>query len=247
MVKKQNSTNRPSFFRWVGEHIKVWKEVRTSDIYFKLHENMVEGDGHPVLVIPGFMASDLSTNRLRQFIEKIGYTPYSWDLGRNYGDVKYANALLEKIEKLADKHGTEVSLIGWSLGGIYARQLAKKKPELVRQVITLAAPFANINERNNATWLYNLLNDSKKISPEDEMWLEDMSSPTPVPATSLYSKQDGVLSWKACMEIEEDKLHQNIEVGGTHLGLGYNSKVWEIIENRLQYREENWERLKFID
>jgi len=244
MVKKQNSTNRPPFLRWVGEHIRVWKEVRISNIYLKLHENSFEGDGHPVLVIPGFMASDLSTNRLRQFIKKIGYTPYSWDLGRNYGSVKLADILLAKIEKLADEKGEKISLIGWSLGGIYARQLAKRKPELIRQVITLAAPFANIEERNNATWLYELFNDRNKLSPEEEEWLEDMSSPTPVPATSLYSKQDGVLSWKACMELQEDELHQNIEVGGTHLGMGYNTKVWEIIENRLQYSEGNWERLE---
>ena len=246
MVKKQNSTNRPPFFRWVGEHIKVWKEVRTSRIYLKLHENTVEGDGHPVLVIPGFMASDLSTNRLRQFIKKIGYTPYSWDLGRNYGNVKYANSLLEKIDEIQTQHNTKVTLIGWSLGGIFARQLAKRKPDSIRQIITLASPFANIYERNNATWLYDLINNRKKLSPEDKEWLNDLPTPPPVPTTALYSKQDGVVSWQACVELQEDEIHQNIEVGGTHLGMGYNTFVWEILENRLQYSQENWKRLEII-
>lgn len=185
------------------------------------------------------MTSDWSTGWLRKFVRQLGYTPYPWGLGRNYGDIRQLNILLGKVEDLYNKHQSKISIIGWSLGGIYARQLAKAKPELVRQVITLGSPFANVAQPNNATWLYKLINDRRKLSTADEKWIEELSSPAPVPTTAIYSKEDGIVSWQTCIEVEDD-LHQNLEVTGGHFSMGNNPEVWAILEDRLQYTAETW-------
>ena len=244
MIKQQNhkvKIKRPSLLKYIGEHFKVWIEIRNFHIFKKTYQPSGKGDGHPVLVLPGFMASDLSTSRFRKFIKSNGYTPYGWALGRNYGKINQLNTLLKKIEDLHKTHQTKVTLIGWSLGGIYARQLAKVKPELIRQVITLSSPFAGINEPNNVTWLYKLVNYKREITEADKRWLANIPDPAPVPTTAIYSKDDGIVPWQTCMEVIEDHFHQNIEVKGTHFGLGYNPSVWAIVENRLQYSAENWQ------
>lgn len=238
----KNPIKRPSFYKYVGEHFKVWNELRKFYKYRKNKKIPKTGDGHPVLVLPGFMGSDFSTKEFRKFLKKLGYTAYKWDLGRNYGKISQLNILLKKIQDLHDTHQSKVSLIGWSLGGVYARQLAKAKPSLVRQIITMGSPFAGIDEPNNAHWLYSLINSNREISDSDKKWMEDIISPAPVPTTAIYSKEDGIVPWEACMEPVEDELHQNIEIKGTHFGLGINLTVWAIAEDRLQYSAENWSK-----
>ncbi|GJM36216.1 MAG: alpha/beta hydrolase [Saprospiraceae bacterium] len=245
MIDNQNidtdqRIEKPSTFRFIGEHLNVWKELWDSFVFQRKHQVSTGGDGHPVLVIPGFMGSDLSTRLLRRFIRKLGYTPYAWELGRNLGDVSQLNILKKKIEDIHAKHDAKVSLIGWSLGGVYARQLAKNNPDLIRQIITLSSPFAGIEKPNNAAWLYKLINSRRTMAEKDEKWVEDIASPASVPTTAIYSKEDGIVPWQTCMEQKVDKIHQNIEVKGGHIGLAYNPSVWLIVEDRLQYSQENW-------
>ncbi len=239
-MRTKEHKEKPSFLSFIGENINVWFAMWRSHKFRKSYPFTPKGDGHPVLVVPGFMASDLSASSLRKFIKAQGYTPYGWNLGRNYGNISELNTLLAQIETLHAKHGTPVSLIGWSLGGVYARQLAKEKPELIRQVITLASPFADIERPNNATWLYKLINDRRPIAPADEKWLIDLPGPAPVPSTALYSKEDGVVPWPACMEPIVDEWHQNIEVTGGHLGMGYNPATLVVVADRLQLTKTNW-------
>lgn len=194
-----------------------------------------------MLFIPGFLASDLSSYPIRRFIREQGYSPYPWGMGRNYGDIRQVRQLVLQIEQLYAKHGTPVSLIGWSLGGVYARQLAKERPQLVRQVITLAAPFAGIYKPNNASWLFRLFNERRSISEADQRWIDDLPNPPPVPTTALYSKEDGVVPWPTCLEPIEDDWHQNIEVPGGHFGLGYSPATLIIIADRLHRTAENWQ------
>jgi PGAP1-like protein len=245
MVSRSKNTSspikRPPLFKYVGEHLKVWNELRKFYKFKKTFNPPPTGDGHPILILPGFMASDFSTGHFRTFLKQLGYTPYTWDLGRNYGNISQLNILLKKIQNLHEEHQAKVSLIGWSLGGVYARQLAKVKPDLIRQVITLGSPFAGIHEPNNVVWLYKLINGKRKISENDKKWMENIAGPAPVPTTALYSKDDGIVPWEACMEPIEDELHQNIEIKGTHLGLGFNPAVWTIVEDRLKYTAENWQ------
>ena len=237
-----NQLKRPSAFKYILEHFKVWKELWASYRFRRSYSVEQAGDEHPVLVIPGFLGSDFSTSRVRRFIKRIGYTPYTWELGRNYGDVNQLNDLRERLMEIYKKHDTKVTLIGWSLGGVYARQLAKDQPELIRQIITLGSPFGGINQPNNAAWLYKLINKGKSINPASKKWFENIPAPAPVPTTAVYSKEDGIVPWQACMEEVEDEIHENVEINGSHFGLGHNPAVWIIIADRLKYSAKNWKK-----
>lgn len=208
------------------------------------------GDGHPVLVLPGFMTSNHSTSLLRRFLKEIGYESYGWNLGRNTGDMAFNDKISEQIWDIHVATGQQVSIIGWSLGGIFARQMAKEHPELVRQVITLGSPFSGITEPNNVSWIYQLITNGRKIEHLGDELLDDISKPAPVPTTAVYTKEDGIVSWKVCFEKELNDFRQNIQVRGSHFGMGVNPMVLRIIANRLQYRKENWQKFEpatFVD
>lgn len=241
MSDKEKKVRKPSKFWLVTEIGRAITELGISIPFRKFYTSEVHGDGHPVLVLPGFMATDYSTGPLRKFINKLGYTAHAWELGRNYAKLQFLEELVERVEALYEQHGQKVSLIGWSLGGVYARQIAKERPHMIRQVITLGSPFRGISDPNNATWLYNMLPGSKRVVDLDPDLLLDLPKPAPVPTTAIYSKEDGVVPWRACMEAEEDYYHQNIQVRGSHLGLGVNPSVLNIIADRLMYKEEYWE------
>ena len=232
---------RPSILYWGTEVGRALVEVGMSIPFRTFYKNEEKGDGHPVLVLPGFMAGDRSTGALRSFVKDLGYESIAWDLGRNYAKVEYLNQLIEKIEGIYHAHDEKVSLIGWSLGGVFARQLAKERPHMVRQVITLGSPFQGVSEANNAAWLYNILVKRQKIKEADPELFADLPHPAPVPTTCIYTKEDGIVPWQLCMEKEETFFHQNIQVRGSHLGLGVNPSVLKIVANRLLLKEENWE------
>lgn len=202
------------------------------------------GDGHPVIFLPGFLASDKSTVPLRQFVYKLGYQVYGWGPGRNLADVSNLDLLIEKIEHLYAKHDQKVSIVGWSLGGVFARQIAKARPHLVRQVITLGSPFKGITKPNNAHWVHNIITKGKGTDDISPDLLADIPMPAPVPTTAIYSKEDGIVPWQLCMEQIETAIHQNIQVRGSHLGMGVNPSILWIIADRLQYDDENWTHFK---
>src|SRR5450631_3720512 len=115
------------------------------------------GDGHPVLVLPGLVASDVSTQPLRSFLKNKGYAVSGWRQGRNLGLREgVQQAMVDLVQELSDTHGRKISLVGWSLGGLYARQLAKMMPDLVRSVITLGSPFAGHPKSTNAWRVYEM-------------------------------------------------------------------------------------------
>jgi pimeloyl-ACP methyl ester carboxylesterase len=196
------------------------------------------------MVIPGLGTADGSTHYVRNFLNGCGYETHSWGLGRNLGPRGGLDNLLNKIAIRVDdlynsSGGKQVSIIGWSLGGIYAREVAKKCPNLIRQVITLGTPFkGEISTRTNATLLYELL--SKDKSHKDPSLIKHLSDPPPVPFTSIYSKTDGVVDWECSIE-DASPISENIEIpGASHLGLGHNPISMYIIANRLSYTRENW-------
>jgi len=236
--------SKPSIF-WLSTEIgRAFTEYGLSLPFRKFTPKSVAGDGHPVLVLPGFMASDTSTRVLRKFIQDNGYAAIAWELGRNRGEVEILDLLFLKLEEIYEEYGRKISIVGWSLGGVLARQLAKGKPHLVRQVITLGSPFRDIAAPNNASWVYNLISGGKRVVDLDPDLLKDLPKPAPVPTTAIYSKEDGVVSWEVCIEEKETAIHQNIQVRGSHIGLGVNASVLKIIENRLQYEAENWVAFK---
>jgi hypothetical protein len=211
-----------------------------------LHYISPKGDGHPVIVIPGLGAGDASTLFIRNFLSGLGYDARPWGMGRNMGPRHGMELMLERLTDLTCEvsnsvGGNPISIIGWSLGGIYAREVAKIAPELVRQVITLGTPFKDANE-TNATFLYKIL--SKDDSYKDPDVLKKIAERPPVPFTSLYSKTDGVVGWECSIE-ETGPFSENIEVpASSHLGLGHNPISMYIIANRLAQEQDNWKPYK---
>lgn len=247
MEKKENSTDiikRPSLIWSLTEATRALFEYGTY-FPFKLLNNIPKvGDKHPVLILPGFLASDSSTVQLRKFINDLGYSVYGWGEGRNFASEEYIHLLLEKVDTIYKKHGTPVSLIGWSLGGIYARQLGKALPDKVRQIVTLGSPFKGVKQANNAKWMYDLLIRGSNKTQIDQDLIDDIPYPAPLPTTAIYSKEDGVVPWRLCMEELETAIHQNIQVRGSHFGLGFNPAVMLIIADRLRYTPENWQKFE---
>jgi pimeloyl-ACP methyl ester carboxylesterase len=200
------------------------------------------GDGHPVLVFPGFFASDGSTARLRKYLDSKGFTAYAWEQGRNPG---ISDDLYQRLEarllKLAEEHGRPVSLVGWSLGGIYARLLAHQLPEHVRQVVTLGSPF-NVSQRGAVSGAVERLYDRMNPNQENDPMLRHEATwktPPPVPSTAIYSEGDGVAHWSYCID-EEDETTENLQIPSSHLGMTHNPLVLYAIADRLSQPEHGW-------
>lgn len=191
------------------------------------------GDGHGVLVLPGLLASDTSTVPLRGYLGWLGYQVRGWDLGRNRGPTAEVLAGLPRaLLDHAQRTGGPVSLVGWSLGGIYAREMARRHPGQVRQVITLGSPFARHDPRQNRAHgpyqrLRHLHADGAELPTP-----EDRARPIGVPSTAVYSRLDGVVSWQACREPESQN-HQNVEVRCSHIGFGVDPATLWLIADRL--------------
>src|SRR5215510_4255499 len=148
------------------------------------------GDGHPVLVLPGLVASDVSTRPLRDFLGAKGYAVSGWRQGRNLGlRPGVQHGMVDLVRELSEMHGRKISLVGWSLGGLYARQLAKMMPELVRSVITLGSPFAGPPKSTNAWRVYEWAS-GRKADEVDPDFGSTLAEPPPVPTTAIFSRTD---------------------------------------------------------
>lgn len=203
-------------------------------------KDLPRGDGHPVMVLPGWLTSDLSTRPLRGFLTELGYSAHGWGLGRNMGgSEEMETQLAQRIEALADETGSKVSLIGWSAGGVYARALAHQMQHNVRQVITMGSPFRGIKGTTSVEWLYEWIT-GEPIDDADQQVRNRAAAPPPVPTTSIYSKGDGIVHWEVCRDEEEGHMRQNFEVKGSHTGLGHNPRVLQCIADRLALAEGTW-------
>ena len=204
-----------------------------------LFNMLPRGDGHPVLVLPGLLQTDGSTRPLRAVLRRLGYPTYGWRLGRNIGPTARAlDGMRARLDRLADRFGRPVSLIGWSLGGIYARQLARRTPHAVRQVITLGSPIRLArHEQSRANRLFQ-----RYSHVHVEQWdlpLEEGQGPLPVPATSIYSPVDGIVAWGTCLDDPAPRA-ENIAVPASHFGLGYHPAVIWAVADRLAQPAGQW-------
>lgn len=197
------------------------------------------GDGQPVLVLPGLTTSDRSTVALRRFLKSKGYPTHGWKMGLNLGPRPgVERGLIDTVNGLYERYERKVSIVGWSLGGIYARQLAKMLPDRVRQVITLGSPFGGSPRATNAWRVYEMASGQSADEGDRHMG-GSIAAPPPVPTTAIYSRTDGICAWQNCLETRSD-IAENIEVKGSHCGLGHHPAAVYAVADRLAQPEGSW-------
>jgi pimeloyl-ACP methyl ester carboxylesterase len=196
------------------------------------------GQRHGVIVLPGLGADDRSTVAIRRFLASLGYDVHGWNRGRNIRRAAAdLPAIIQQVTRLRSATALPVSLVGWSRGGIMGREVARQIPANVRMVITLGSPFAAPTASNVGT-LWRLLTGEKAETPRPE-WMRALARPIPVPATSIYTRSDGVVAWKACLEPKGTQ-SENVEVRTTHLGLGFHAPALWVIADRLAQPFGTW-------
>ena len=213
--------------------VELWATLLSLPFLSKLPK----GDGQPVLIFPGLLAGDSTTLLLRRFLKHLGYAPFGWKQGINIGPRHGVLAgCRERIEEIHSEYGRKVSLIGWSLGGLYAREMAKLMPGMVRQVITLGSPFAGNPQATHAWRIFEYFSGHSATDPN---LLERLRTAPPVPTTSIYSKTDGVVAWQCSVQAPA-KQSENIEVSASHLGLGMNPLALFALADRLAQPQDKW-------
>lgn len=242
-MAEQIMTKGPSLF-WTLTEGRGLFELNAFYAARLLLKRLPKGDGHPVIVLPGFVASDRSTRPMRGLLKDLGYKTFGWGMGRNlvFNAAREAemHALLKRVY---DQEGEKVSLIGWSLGGVFARELAKAYPQYVRGVITLGSPISGDLDHSNARRLYEFFNGPANSDLKKR--LQKMSQPPPVPTTSIYTKTDGIVAWKGSVQKPyKNAQTENIRVPASHIGLGVNPLVMVAVADRLSQKPGEWAPFK---
>lgn len=230
--------------------LRAFWEVASLMPALPLLKQAPKGNYDPVLVMPGFMTSDNATYVLRRFLDQQGYRTYPWQLGRNPG---LRNDIYQRLEaKVLEIHadtGRKVSLIGWSLGGVYARILGHRISDSVARVITLGSPFAitansTVGDEQGISGpvlkLYEMLNPdfaADTLLNGEPVWAKT----PPVPSSAIYSESDGIAAWQHCVEEQQSHHTENIRVNGSHCGLTHNPAVLYAICDRLAQHPERWQ------
>lgn len=193
---------------------------------------VAEGRGQPVLLIPGFAAGDAATAPLRHRLNTLGFAAYGWGQGLNMGMSAHLKlTLAQRISELHDRHGCKVSLVGWSLGGVFVREMARHQTDEIARVFTLGSPFNVTPAANNMMPLFRLANFGKPVNLDWEGFAK-RAAPPPVPCTAIYSKSDGIVAWPCACEDATDHT-ENVEVSGSHFGMPANPEVLQVIAERV--------------
>lgn len=238
-IDDSRSARPPSRLLTLAEPGRALGELASFYALRPLLRSLPKGDGHGVLVLPGFMASDTSTAPLRSLLSDLGYQAEGWGLGRNVKvDNARVQAMADSIDQLANKTGRKVSLVGWSLGGVFARELAKQAPDQVRLVISLGSPISDDRNHTNARRLFEWLNGNEP-EPMQNGRFRNLGEAPPVPTTSILTRTDGVVHWRGSLQ-EQGSQTENIEVIASHCGLGVNPAAIYAIADRLAQKEGAW-------
>jgi len=214
---------------------------------YPLLRNTPHGDGHPVLLVPGFTAGDSTLVGLSAFLRSRGYHVETWGFGQNTGfKLKFSQALEQKVRFMHHKHQRKVSLVGWSLGGVYAFYTAHCAPECIRSVVSLGSPLRfgvdNFKTPLMVKAIYRYLaHPMGPVAHLANVRAKVLRAPPPVPSTCIFSMTDGVVPPESAQIETDDAQHENIWVPGSHVGLGFNPAVMWILANRLAQHEGRWE------
>jgi pimeloyl-ACP methyl ester carboxylesterase len=237
-----DSVQRPSLAMLGAEPFRAAMEFALNK--FAKSGDAKPGDGHAVVIFPGLGGDGSSVATLREHCRSLGYDAFDWGQGFNtgpQGDLDtWLQTLKAQVASLLKRHTLPVTLIGWSLGGLYAREIGKLMAPRVRQVITIATPFNAQADLTNVGWLYRALSGSSSaIGPA---LARRLGTPPPLRTTSIYSRSDGVVAWQTCRHTKRSNLVHDIEVQGSHLGMGWNRDVLAAVADRLSQPPGPWQR-----
>lgn len=247
MAVRHTHKGQPSWLSSALE-LRVLAEAALLPASLPMLATAASGDGHPVLLLPGFMASEVTLVAMELFLRNRGYAVETWGLGRNVGfHAKHAKALEQKIRYLHHKAGRKVSLVGWSLGGVFALYGAHQAPECVRNVITLGSPISVDPEGSASPPLVKAMYRqiahpmgpaAHALQPTAKKLRERKT--LPMPLSCLYSLSDGVVPPQEATVEGNPALHENVRVPGSHVGLGFNAMVLWVVADRLAQPEGRW-------
>ncbi len=238
------ATRPPSMWLSLTEATRALLEVSMLPLAVPCLAAQAQGDGHPVWVLPGFMAGDQSTLILRRYLSRQGYAALPWGFGQNLGPRgDLGERMLARVAELHELYGEPITLVGQSLGGVYARQIARAYPEGVRMVITLGSP---IGATEGGTMrlveaLFEAALGDDLESLRSTPFFADVRAPLEVPCSAIFSRLDGVASWRICMQ-QEGPMAENIEVTSSHVGMGMHPEVLAIVAERLSQDPGDWQR-----
>lgn len=239
----RSAARPPSALLTLAEPGRAMGELASFYALRPLLTMLPKGDGHGVLVLPGFMAGDVSTAPLRSLLRDLGYDAVGWKLGRNVRvDEARVSAMMACLDALFARTGRKVSIVGWSLGGVFARELAKQAPDKVRCVVSLGSPISDDRGHTNARRLFEFLN-GREPEPMRAGRFRELGVAPPVPTTSILTKSDGVVHWRGSVQHGAGKRGgqlENIEVLASHCGLGVNPAAVYAISDRLAQPEGAW-------
>ncbi len=223
----------------LAEAPRVLHEMAHLSIARRWLHRAPQGDGHGVMLLPGFLGSDKYNRPLLEYLESLGYIAVGWEQGVNTGPApEVVEGLFRQLQRLHARSGGKVSLIGHSLGGVYAREMAREFPDQVRQVISLGSPIGE--HRDSATptsKLYQRLNPNAGQAERRE----NIVAVPPVPTSAVFSRTDGVVPWTQSIQKNGHRQTENIEVQGSHCGLTVNAAVWYFLAERLAQPEDEWQ------
>ncbi len=223
----------PPLFNVILETRSVVEWVSMFGIYPFIPKHKASKN-RPVLLMPPYLGNDLSTTFVRNYLKSVGFKTYKWELGVNMINSKSLPKLIEKLDEIFEIHQEKVSLVGWSGGGIFAKIIANRHPDKVEQLITIGSPVWGV--KNMKTPVVRSLEflRGRKLKERNDKFIKELEEIPDVPVTCIYTKTDGLLPWKHCMEAETlRKDIKNIEVFGSHCGMGANASVLLTVANSL--------------
>jgi pimeloyl-ACP methyl ester carboxylesterase len=211
----------PSWLLTAGEAVRFPSEYAASWLLDRLPTKDL-GHGRPVLVLPGFGATDRATGRLRAHLDQRGWTTYAWLVGPNHGLTDAVlDGVLARFDQVHQVERAPIDLVGWSFGGLLARWVAHQRPTQVRSVVTMGSPWRAEGERTRTTPLFERARRTHGLSERAGQVVDELRGPLPVPTTAIWSRTDGVVGWRGCL-VDESESARNVSVPSSHLGMAAN-------------------------